>query len=953
MEEASTTGSNLTGSAKVRRQRYVPVVGPRLRRLLAVILGAFALLSVNSVYLATISVLQWSTGAVYQNWFYLIMFLFHLVVGVLIVVPLIVYGAIHFHNARNRPNRRAIRAGYALFSTALVLLATGIVLTRIEGVIVVKDPTVRSIAYWVHVISPLLVVWLFILHRLAGRRIRWRVGLSWTAAAAVFALVMSVLHSQDPRQWNVAGPASGEQYFFPSLARTLTGNFIPERALMNDQYCIQCHRDIHESWSHSVHRFSSFNNPPYTATVLETRKAMFERDGNVQGSRFCAGCHDPVPFFSGAFDDPKFDDPNYDLASDPTAQAGITCSVCHSITHINTVRGNADYTIDEPVHYPFAYSDHAVLKWVNRQLVKAKPDFHKKVFLKPEVHRSTAFCGTCHKVHLPEELNAYKFLRGQNHYDSFWLSGVSGYGVSSFYYPPKAETNCNQCHMPLMVSDDFGARYRDDSGELKVHNHMFPSANTAMAVLVGMDKSDAVINAHRDFLEGVMRVDIFGLKDGATIDSPLIAPIRPEVPTLEPGREYLIETVIRTMKMGHLFTQGTADSNEVWLDVTVSSGNEIIGRSGGRRRADNAVDPWSHFVNAFVLDRDGNRINRRNAQDIFVALYNHQIPPGAGDAIHYLLRVPPTVTEPITVDLRLQYRKFDTEYMRFVTDDPDYFNDLPITTLATDQVTFPVAVVADQSYHDESPIVAWQRWNDYGIGLLRKGRIGELRQAEDAFKQVEALGRPDGPLNLARVYLKEGRVARDAPEALRRARDFDPPAYEWSVLWFTGLVNTQNGNLDEAIRNFQQIVEGGFEQARGRGFDFAKDYRLLNELGQTIYERARQERGRDRRARREQLLNDAMTQFQAALELDPENVAAHYNLSQIYAALGDDAEAAAHRKLHAKYKPDDNARDLAIAAARIRYPAANRAAEAVVIYDLRRPGAYDLPPESRKVARHD
>ena len=96
-----------------------------------------------------------------------------------------------------------------------------------------------------------------------------------------------------------------------------------------------------------------------------------------------------------------------------------------------------------------------------------------------------------------------------------------------------------------------------------------------------------------------------------------------------------------------------------------------------------------------------------------------------------------------------------------------------------------------------------------------------------------------------------------------------------------------------------------------------------------------------------------MTQFKAALELDPENVAAHYNLSQIYAALGDDAEAAAHRKLHAKYKPDDNARDLAIAAARIRYPAANRAAEAVVIYDLRRSGAYDLPPERPEVARHD
>ncbi len=52
------------------------------------------------------------------------------------------------------------------------------------------------------------------------------------------------------------------------------------------------------------------------------------------------------------------------------------------------------------------------------------------------------------------------------------------------------------------------------------------------------------------------------------------------------------------------------------------------------------VDPWSHFVNVFMLDRRGDRIARRNAQDIFVPLYNHQIPPGAGQTVHYALHVP-------------------------------------------------------------------------------------------------------------------------------------------------------------------------------------------------------------------------------------------------------------------------------------------------------------------------
>src|SRR6185503_7846616 len=208
------------------RRKYVPVVGPRLSKLLFVVFGLFALLTINAVYLVAVRVLEASSGRVYQNWFYLVMFLVHLVLGLLIVVPVVVFGFAHMRNAWNRPNRRAVRVGIGLFATALVLLISGIVLTRIEGVIVVRDPKVRSIAYWLHVITPLLAAWLFILHRLPGRRIKWKVGLRWAVVAGGLAAVMLLLHSQVPRQWDVAGPQSGEKYFFPSLARTSTGNII-------------------------------------------------------------------------------------------------------------------------------------------------------------------------------------------------------------------------------------------------------------------------------------------------------------------------------------------------------------------------------------------------------------------------------------------------------------------------------------------------------------------------------------------------------------------------------------------------------------------------------------------------------------------------------------------------------------------------------------------------------
>ncbi|MDX1630846.1 MAG: multiheme c-type cytochrome [Thermoanaerobaculia bacterium] len=932
-------------SAPPRRRRYVPAVGPKLEKLLWIVFGLFALLTVNAVYLLGVRLLEGVTEATYQNWFYILMFLGHLVLGFLILAPVIVFGILHMRNAKDRPNRRAVKVGYALFATALVLLVSGVVLTRIEGVLVVKDPAVRSVAWWLHVLTPLVAAWLFVLHRLAGKRIDWKLGARWAVVAVGLAAVLLAFHSQDPRKWNVEGPESGEKYFFPSLARTATGNFIPERTLMNDAYCQECHGDVHERWKNSVHKFSSFNNPPYLFSVRETRQMSLERDGNLRAARWCAGCHDPVPFFTGKFDDPEYDDEN-----DPTAQAGITCTACHSITNVNSLRGNSDYTIEEPEHYPFAFAENETLRWVNRQLVKAKPELHKKTFLKP-FHRTAEFCSTCHKVHLPPELNDYKFLRGQNHYDPYLLSGVSGHGVTSFYYPEKATHNCaNGCHLPLMDSDDFGARDFDDDGDLEVHDHLFPGANTGIPHL--LDLPDWVNETHREFNDGVMRVDLFGVKEGGTITGELHAPLRPELPVLEPGKSYLVELVVRTVKMGHLFTQGTVDSNQVWVDVTASSGDRVLGRSGGLG-PDNRVDPWSHFVNVYMLDREGNRIDRRNPQDIFVPLYNHQIPPGAADTIHYRLDVPADAEGPVRLEAKLQYRKFDTTYMQHVYGD-DYVNDLPILTLAVDEVLLPVAGGPGVPAQTRE-IPEWQRWNDYGIGLLRKGgkSKGELKGAEEAFLRVEELGRPDGPLNLARVYLAQGTVEDKAVAALERAATFDPPAPSWSVAWFTGLVNKQNGYLDEAIASFRSLVEANTPEIREREFDFSQDYRLLNELGQTLFERAKQERGPENRDRRIAFLEEAVEMFERTLAIDVENVTAHYNLALILNQLGRREAAAEHLDLYREYKPDDNARDRAVALARARDPAADHAAEAIVIYDLQRPGAYEADTLDRRADEHE
>ena len=181
----------------------------------------------------------------------------------------------------------------------------------------------------------------------------------------------------------------------------------------------------------------------------------------------------------------------------------------------------------------------------------------------------------------------------------------------------------------------------------------------------------------------------------------------------------------------------------------------------------------------------------------------------------------------------------------------------------------------------------------------------------------------------------------DAIAALERAAAFDPPAPSWSVAWFSGLVNLQNGAVDEAISNFRSILEADSEEMRRRGFDFSRDVRLHNELGLALFERAKRERGPARAEARAERLHEARESFERALVIDPENVTAHYNLGLIHAQLGDSDSAVLHRELHARYKPDDNARDRAIAIARRADPAADHAAEAIVIYDLHRPERFE------------
>lgn len=982
-------------------------IGPGLRVVLGIVAAATLMLAATGYFLSAVRASEWLSGRPAAGPLALWVFMVHVVVGLAATAPFVVFGLAHWRRARCVPNPRAAARGRWVFGLGLAVVLTGGLLIQLDGLPELRAGSAARVGVLaLHAIVPLAAAAMYAAHRqAAGRRAG---GIAWlalagspTALAAFVTLAGASSSSRlpappEPLQ-QVVEATQRQAAFAPSAARTADGRHVAANALMMDDYCLRCHADVHRAWSQSAHRFSSFNNPVYRASVRETRATALQRDGHAAAVRWCAGCHDPVPLLSGALDG-VFDD-----VSHPTAHAGITCVVCHAVSDVPSAAGNGGYTITLPQHYPFATSRSETLQWLSGQLVRAKPDFHRRSFLKP-LHQTAEFCAACHKVSIPPEVSHFKdFFRGQNHYDSFLLSGVSGHSARSFSYPDRAHENCASCHMPTVPSRDPAARDVAGAGVRTVHDHLFPGANTALPLLCGCP--DAV-DRHADFLRGTrvdgsdqpLAIDLFGLKEDGRTDGRLHAPLRPHIPAVEPGRTYLVEVVLRTQFMGHHFTQGTADSNEVWVEFTAAADGVPFAASGRMTGPGDAgaVDPWAHRINALLVDRDGNRIARRNVQDVVAAVYDHQIPPGAAAVVHYRLEVPADATCTITLTARVRYRKFDDEIMRFVARDGGAGTAetpavLPVVDLCTDAVTLPVAENADPGEQPDTrqapALDQWKRWNDYGIGCLLEGgaeaKRGELRQAEAAFREVTAVpaAAAHGWINLARLFVAEGRHD-EAASALDSARQASPPAAWWLVEWLTATVVAEQAggaaDVEQAIACLERILDPA-NQPRSRGFDFTADYVVRLRLADVLLRRGLIAEAGDR----ERWLRRAVGEYERVLESDPEQADAHYGLAQCHARLagsatsplaaeakrlatapfaagsprlpalghlleralaeraagGDPAVlsaglAAVHRVFHAALRPDEQAAARAVARHRAENPAADLAAEPVPVYPL-------------------
>jgi len=923
---------------------------------------------------------------------YQVMLVSHTGVGLVLVLLALAFVEWHLPAVWRRSRVQAIVTG-----AVTVLLGLGLAVT---GLFILSEANSRdnAWAWWCHVAAAAGLPVFYLAHR---RLSLWKPSprsyRTAPAALAGVALVALALHglsgggtayTEAARQAMAAGshrgpgsplrdledlagtdfvPASFVPYqspFFPAATTTTTGAFLPSRIITRgdlveadliqvdiDKYgfavenpigvktCARCHADVAAQWAASAHRFASFNNPFYEASINLLRArgstandevrahiahfasgdsaAVETETGDQSGtpaeevsdgggfvrSKWCSGCHDPALMLAGKMSQP------IDRRT-PQAQAGLTCLACHAIDRIHNVTGNGNYNIADEQEDPYLFPEaqQGITRLLHDAALKARPEVHKQQMLKP-FFRTGEFCATCHKVSVDRRLNDYRWLRGQDEYDNWHDSGVSGNASRTFYLPQYGR-QCRDCHMPLepAILGDVSAR------DGLVRSHRFAAVNTALPFLRG--DVDAMRRAE-SFLRGdKLRVEIFGLRR----ESGLVeCDVGSKPARVAPGETVSVEVVVRNRGVGHTFPGGTTDSNEAWLELSVLDGDgRVLGRSGAMGR-DGHVDAGAHFYRAVLVDADGQLIHQRNVQDVLAPVYVRVIGPGAADVAHYRFAAPASSEgSELVVRARLLWRKFDRRFTEFAYQTNrqgfagfDTVPDLPVTEIATDEVRLAVgdaSAAGEGAPASRAPgraqIEAWERYNDYGIGLLLQG---DTRGAAAAFHVVaqRAPERPDGLRNLARAALEDGDL-NAAYEYLGRCEALAPG--DGQTAWVWGVAHQKAGRYDEAELAFCHVLE-----------TFPDDRAAWRRLGRVLYLDGR--------------FDEAAAALDEVLRIDPEDRVAHYHRMLALRALGREAEALVAEAAYQHYQIDESAQEVTLQYRR-EHEHDNREAQAIHIHDL-------------------
>ena len=413
---------------------------------------------------------------------------------------------------------------------------------------------------------------------------------------------------------------------------------------------------------------------------------------------------------------------------------------------------------------------------------------------------------------------------------------------------------------------DYGAR----NGTLASHRWL--AGNTAAPFYYGFDEQ---LSKTIEFLKtgNYLNVDLFALKldSGGTMVAPLgLTPFM-----LKPDETVEAYVVVQNKNIGHSLIPEVRDLYEAWAQFTVSdaTGAEIY--DSGFLKPDGMLDESAHSFTNRPVDMTGNFVDDHKVWTIHSMAYDNTIQAGRSALIRYQFHIPAGAKSPVTITARVNYRHLRQSYLNnvFGKDHPAY----PVVELASRTRTLnigenPVTAPLDTDNPD------WMRWNNVGIGYLDEQQYDD---AMNAFERVVRL-RPDfkdGYINLGITYI-EWEKYPEARTPLEKALTLRPD--DARALYYLALVERRERHSAAEIYDLQQVVEQ---------YPYSREAR--RELGISYYQQHRSQ--------------EAMEQFKALQAIDPDDLAAHYNLAILYRRMGMKQQAAQEASLYTIKRIDPSA----------------------------------------------
>jgi tetratricopeptide (TPR) repeat protein len=646
-----------------------------------------------------------------------------------------------------------------------------------------------------------------------------------------------------------------QQPFLPSNATTDTGEFIDPKTFPTAAYCGHCHQEAHTQWRQSAHA-NSFRAPWYVKNVN-----LLENGKGVEFGRHCEGCHNPIALTSGSMTKGV-------AQKRPTDDDGITCSVCHSIQKVDQ-RGTGSYVMGQPT----ALLDEAgkpIVGKVSDAEILAHLDRHSKAVMK-DFYRSPDFCSSCHKAALPTNLNDYKWQRAIFLSDEWQMSSFAKQSPLPFYVKPAVST-CQTCHMtraPLTALEP-GAK----NGQFASHRWL--GANTMIPAFYHYDEQ---LQKTMAFLQaGVFNVDLFAVEKQK--ETGLIAPLGTQPYTLHGGDAVTVFVVIQNKGAAHSHVPEQRDIYESWVQFTVKDPSGATIMQSGFLKPDGNLDERAHSFTNRLINKEGTLNDLHQVWANRVVAYNNTIQAGRSQVVRYQFRVPQAMTAgALSVTAQVNYRRFNQHFIDFGmgkhTAEP--------VVVMTSRTRMLRIGANDPEPAEPADNPEWMRWNNYGIGLLDAQQYGD---AVHAFEQVARL-RPDYTdaytnIALANFQWQKYDVAR---VDLTKALSLSPGNAR--ALYYLALVERNQGNLDGAIDDLKKVATA---------FPNSRD--AHRELGFSYYQ--------------QHLYQLAKGEYERLQAIDPDDLAAHYNLSILYRRLGMKPEAAIESARFADQKDDPTANTYAL-----------------------------------------